>query len=94
MDRDIEKLANEFTRLISNYIGREIKNTRNVPGKKKLYVLPAFQKVNTTSALNKIREIQKRGQEKKIFYKELGKNKIILQAHEALIIATTLTLRL
>lgn len=91
MDRDIEKLANEFTRLISNYIGREIKNTGKVPGKKN--VLPAFEKVNTDSALSKIREIQKREQEKKLFYKELGKNKIIVQAHEALIIATTLTLR-
>lgn len=34
MDKDIKKLANEFTRLISNDIEKEIKNTSNVPGKK------------------------------------------------------------
>lgn len=32
VDKDIKKLANEFTRLISNYIGKEIKITGNAPG--------------------------------------------------------------
>lgn len=40
---------------------------------KKNYVLPAFKKVNKTSALSKIREILRREQEKKLFYEDLGK---------------------
>jgi len=90
LNKDIKKLANEFTRLISNYIGREIKNTGNVP-RKINYVPPAFNKVNKTSALSKIREVLRREQEKKLFYKDLGKKKIIVEVCEALIIATTLT---